>query len=50
MTDRGTLQALAWAALRIVAGAMFTFHGVQKILGWLASHPPRSARRFGSAG
>jgi putative oxidoreductase len=33
---------MAGAALRIVAGAMFAFHGAQKILGVLAAHgqPP----------
>jgi putative oxidoreductase len=31
----------AYALLRIVAGLMFTFHGAQKILGFLAeSQPP----------
>jgi putative oxidoreductase len=33
------LEVPAYAALRIVAGAMFTFHGAQKILGWFAAHP-----------
>lgn len=31
----------AYAMLRIVAGAMLTFHGVQKIFGYLADHPSR---------
>lgn len=30
------VEAPAYAALRIVAGASFSFHGVQKIFGWLA--------------
>lgn len=30
----------AYALLRIVAGLMFTFHGVQKILGLLTDHQP----------
>jgi putative oxidoreductase len=30
-------EIMAVAALRFVAGAMFTFHGVQKITGWLAT-------------
>lgn len=36
------IEDATWAALRIVAGFMFTFHGVQKILGLLSSHagPP----------
>ena len=32
-------EAPAYAALRIIAGAMFAFHGVQKILGLLTSKP-----------
>ena len=27
-----------YALLRIVSGTLFTFHGTQKIFGWLASH------------
>ena len=35
------IEPYAYALLRIVAGAMFTFHGAQKILGVLAeSRPP----------
>lgn len=33
-------EPAAYAALRIVSGALFTFHGVQKILGWLATKAP----------
>lgn len=33
------LEVPAYAALRFVAGAMFSFHGAQKILGWFATHP-----------
>lgn len=33
------LENHAYAALRIVAGAAFSFHGVQKILGWAAKNP-----------
>ena len=42
MTTRARVQLLAGAALRIVAGAMFAFHGAQKVLGVLAAHgqPP----------
>lgn len=32
-------EAPAYAALRIIAGAMFAFHGVQKILGLFTSKP-----------
>lgn len=31
-------QSLAYSLLRVVAGLMFTVHGVQKILGLLADH------------
>jgi putative oxidoreductase len=40
MTNTGIQKAAAraephlYAALRIIAGAMFAFHGVQKIIGW----------------
>ena len=27
-----------YALLRIVSGALFSFHGMQKILGWFANH------------
>lgn len=37
--DRGTLETLAYAALRIVAGFMFSLHGAQKLFGWLATKP-----------
>ena len=33
------LEEPAYAALRIVAGLAFSFHGMQKILGWLPSGP-----------
>jgi putative oxidoreductase len=33
------LETPTYAALRFVAGAMFAFHGAQKILGWLATNP-----------
>jgi putative oxidoreductase len=32
----------AYAALRVVSGAMFSFHGMQKLFGWL-SHGPGPA-------
>lgn len=33
-------EPFAYAALRIVSGAMFSFHGMQKILGWHAEMQP----------
>ena len=36
----GKYQEEAYALLRIVTGFMFTFHGVQKILGFLSDYPP----------
>jgi putative oxidoreductase len=33
-------EPIAFAALRIVVGLMFTFHGVQKIFGWHADMMP----------
>jgi len=38
--DRSPLTERTYALLRIVAGAMFTFHGVQKIFGVLTDHQP----------
>jgi putative oxidoreductase len=39
MTDRVRVQSLAGGLLRIVAGAMFACHGVQKILGMWMKQP-----------
>jgi putative oxidoreductase len=33
-------EPAAYAALRIVSGFLFTFHGVQKIFGWLSTKAP----------
>ena len=33
-------EPAAYAALRIVSGGLFAFHGVQKILGWVATKAP----------
>jgi putative oxidoreductase len=38
-------EPIVYALLRMVAGAMFAFHGVQKILGW---HAARGTAAFGS--
>ncbi len=37
--DRAKLQNLSYVVLRIVAGALFSMHGAQKIFGFLSSHP-----------
>ena len=39
------LEPAAYAALRIVSGALFAFHGAQKVLGWFAVKAPPA---FGS--
>lgn len=39
------IEPYVYAKLRIVAGAMFAFHGVQKIIGWHATNAPPA---FGS--
>ena len=38
MFDRARLETAAYAALRIIAGAMFMFHGMQKLFGVLSTH------------
>jgi putative oxidoreductase len=40
MTDRSSLQSFALALLRFMAGAMFAFHGVQKMFGVLGGQKP----------
>ena len=42
MTDRASFQSFAGAALRIVAGALFAYHGATRILGFLATGPQPS--------
>ena len=39
-TVANRLEPLAYAALRVVSGAMFACHGAQKILGWHAGATP----------
>jgi putative oxidoreductase len=36
----GRFEPLAYDALRVVAGLMFAFHGMQKVLGILATNRP----------
>jgi putative oxidoreductase len=43
MSDRARLETLSYAALRIVAGFMFLWHGSMKLLGVPAGLPPPSA-------
>lgn len=37
--DRAKLQNLSYVGLRIVAGALLSMHGAQKLFGLLATHP-----------
>lgn len=39
MLDRTRLENVAYALLRIVSGALFSFHGIQKVFGWLTTKP-----------
>ena len=39
MSDRAKLQAAAYAALRIVSGALFALHGSQKLFGFPVPAP-----------
>lgn len=41
MADRSSMQSLAGAALRVVAGLMFACHGAQKLLGVFGADPAR---------
>ena len=36
----GPLTGMTYVLLRVVAGAMFSFHGMQKVLGVLSETPP----------
>lgn len=40
MVDRVRLESLAYAALRVVAGFMFLFHGLQKMFGVFTTKVP----------
>lgn len=47
----GRAEAPAFAALRIVAGALFSFHGMQKLLGWpQGGHTVALLTQLGAAG
>ena len=37
MLDRSRVENLAYALLRIISGALFSFHGMQKLFGWLTT-------------
>jgi putative oxidoreductase len=41
----GRFEPAAYAALRVISGAMLAFHGVKKIFGWLSTAAPPA---FGS--
>jgi putative oxidoreductase len=43
MLDRARLETFSYAALRIVAGFMFLWHGSQKLLGVPGGKPPPEA-------
>src|SRR5687767_14446345 len=40
MLDRARLETLSYAALRIVTGFMFVFHGIQKLFGEFTTKVP----------
>lgn len=37
MLDRSRVENVAYALLRIISGALFSFHGMQKLFGWLTT-------------
>ena len=37
MLDSSRVENLAYALLRIISGALFSFHGMQKLFGWLTT-------------
>jgi putative oxidoreductase len=40
MLDHARLETWSYAALRVVAGFLFLFHGAQKLLGVFSAHAP----------
>jgi putative oxidoreductase len=46
----GRAEAPAFAALRIVAGALFSFHGMQKLFGWPQGQAVSLLTQLGAAG
>jgi putative oxidoreductase len=44
------LEPLAYAAMRIVVGALFALHGVQKLFGWPSGEPVTLASQKGLGG
>jgi putative oxidoreductase len=44
------LRPYALSALRIVAGFLFVFHGVQKLFGWVGGQQAPLVSLFGAAG
>ena len=52
MTDRSNMQAAVYAALRIVSGALFAFHGSQKLFSFPIppSKPVEIASQMGVGG
>jgi putative oxidoreductase len=44
------LRPYAYAALRIVAGSLFVFHGLQKLFGWFGGQQVPLASLLGAAG
>jgi putative oxidoreductase len=43
-------EPYAYVLLRVVAGSLFVFHGLQKLLGLFGGQPVQLVSRFGAAG